>query len=93
MDEEVKNEVITEEVATEADPKAEKFKTLVNKRVNDVCKKLVNIGKLSNKSSYHYTEEEVEKIFTVLQEQLDSAKAKFSASKGDNSKTQEFIHL
>ena len=92
MGEEVKNEV-TEEVVTEADPKAEKFKALVNKRVNDVCKKLVNIGKLSNKSSYHYTEEEVEKVFAVLQEQLDFAKAKFSASKGDNSKTQEFIHL
>ena len=75
------------------DPKAKKFKELANKRVNDICKKILNIGKLSNKSSYHYTEEEVEKIFNVITEQVNDARAKFSATKSAPSDTKEFIHL
>lgn len=90
----------TEATATETadnaendDPKAKKFKELANKRVNDICKKILNIGKLANKNSYHYTEEEVEKIFKVITEQVNNARAKFSATKSTSSNTKEFIHL
>ena len=93
MDEQKVEEIVEETTATDVDPKAEKFRTLANKRVNDACKKIVNIGKLANKSSYHYTAEEVEKIFTVMQEQLDGAKAKFSAQKAEAGKAEVFIKL
>ena len=93
MDENKVEEAVEETTATEVDPKAEKFRTLANKRVNDACKKIINIGKLANRSSYHYTAEEVEKIFTVMQEQLDFAKAKFSAQKAEAGKSETFIEL
>ena len=39
--------------------KAEKFKALAEKRVNNAIKQLQLIGNLSNTSSYEYTDEQV----------------------------------
>lgn len=58
----------------------DKFKRLATKRVRNVIKKIENIGKLSS-PSYEYTDEEVEKIFSALQETLDNVKALFSAKR------------
>ena len=45
------------------------------------------IGNLSS-SSYEYSAEEVEKIFTTLQETLDKAKARFSPQRIEKQKFQ-----
>ena len=64
----------------EQENKHDKFKRLASKRVNDLMKKIKNIGNLSS-ANYEYSDEEVEKIFLSLQEALDNAKAKFQKGK------------
>ena len=64
----------------EAESKSDKFKRLATKRVTKALKTIELIGKLSS-SAYHYTEEEVEKIFSTLQQTVDNTKASFSSKK------------
>ena len=72
------------------DPKAEKFKTVATQRVNKLCHSIIVLGNLSNRSSYHYTEEQVNVIFDAIEEQVRQTRAKFNAP--PEAKT-EFIHL
>lgn len=55
-----------------------KFVELAENRVNRTIKDLRLIGNLSNRSAYEFTEEDVRKIFRVLQKELESAKGRFS---------------
>ena len=48
--------------------------------MTNALKKVELIGNLSS-SGYEYTQEEVDKIFTALQQTLDSTKARFSKVK------------
>lgn len=64
----------------EAESKHDKFKRLAAKRVTNAIKKIELIGHLSS-SGYESTPEEVEKIFTALQQTLDNTKSKFSKTK------------
>lgn len=63
-----------------SETKNEKFKRLATRRVRYVIRKIESIGKLSS-PSYEYTDDEVEKIFSALQETLDNVKALFTAKK------------
>lgn len=56
----------------------EKFKRLATYRTNLVLEKLRILGNLSNKSNYEYTEEDLKKIFSAIDEDLKRVKAKFS---------------
>ena len=67
---------IQEDVVGET--KGEKFKRLSAQRIQKAAKYIQALGNLSNKNSYDYTAEDVEKVFGYLQKQLDDAKAKFS---------------
>jgi hypothetical protein len=60
-----------------ADQKREKFVKLAEQRVNRALRELRLIGNLSNRSAYASTEEDVKKIFRVLQKELDTARARF----------------
>jgi hypothetical protein len=64
----------------EGESKHDKFKRLVSRRVTNAIKKIELIGNLSS-PGYEYTPEEVEKIFTSLQQILDTTKSKFSKAK------------
>lgn len=64
----------------EAESKHDKFKRLATQRVTNALKKVELIGNLSS-SSYEYTAEEIEKIFTSLQQTLDNTKGRFSKAK------------
>ncbi len=64
----------------EGENKHDKFKRLATLRVTNAIKKVELIGNLSS-SGYEYTPEEVEKIFTSLQQTLDNTKSRFSKSK------------
>lgn len=57
-----------------------RFKRLATKRVTNAIKRIELIGNLSG-YSYEYTEEEIDKIFTALQETLDNTKAMFLTKK------------
>jgi hypothetical protein len=59
----------------------ERFKRLASKRTNDILEKIRILGNCANKSSYEYTEEEVNKIFSEIDKQLKLTKAKFLAGK------------
>ena len=69
----------------EVETKHDKFKRLATQRVTNALKKVELIGNLAT-SSYEYSTEEVEKIFTSLQQTLDSTKNRFSKSKKEETK-------
>lgn len=61
----------------------ERFKRVAAKRTNEILEKIRILGNCSNKSSYEYTEEEVNKIFSEIDKQLKLIKTKFIAGKGE----------
>ena len=62
----------------------DKFKILAEKRVNNAIKQIRLVSNLSNKNSYSYEDNQVARIFSALQTELDTAKAKFKAGKQNN---------
>lgn len=73
--EEIEDE--TADVGTETESKGEKFKRLSAQRIQKASKYIQALGNLANKGSYDYTKEDVEKMFTYLQKQIDDTKSKF----------------
>ncbi|HAB53462.1 MAG TPA: hypothetical protein DCE80_15035 [Ignavibacteriales bacterium] len=65
----------------EKESRHERFKRLASKRTNEILEKIRILGNCSNKSSYEYTEEEINKIFSEIDKQLKLTKAKFLAGK------------
>lgn len=65
---------------TEAESKHDKFKRLAAQRVTNALKKIELIGNLSS-PGYEYAQEEVDKIFSALQQAIDNTKARFSKSR------------
>ena len=61
----------------QGESKHDKFKRIATKRVTNAIKKIELLGSLSG-YSYEYSEEEVEKIFSALQETVNNTKALFS---------------
>ena len=55
----------------------EKFVELANKRVTKAMHDIQIIGNLSNRSNYHYTEEDVSKIFKALNTELRACRKRF----------------
>lgn len=70
----------------EKESRNERFKRIASKRTNDILEKIRILGNCSNKSSYDYTEEEVNKIFSEIDKQLKLTKAKFLVGKRDRFK-------
>lgn len=64
----------------------ERFKRIAAKRTNEILDKIRILGNCSNKSSYEYAEEEVNKIFSELDKQLRLTKARFQAGKKERFK-------
>lgn len=64
----------------------ERFRRIASKRTNEILEKIRILGNCSNKSSYEYTEEEVNKIFNEIEKQLKFTKAKFLAGKRERFK-------
>ena len=70
----------------EQESRHERFKRIASKRTNDILEKIRILGNCANKSSYEYTEEEVNKIFSEIDKQLKLTKAKFITGKKDRFK-------
>jgi len=61
----------------EQESRHERFKRVASKRTNEILEKIRILGNCANKSSYEYTEDEVNKIFSEIDKQLKLTKAKF----------------
>ena len=58
--------------------KAEKFVRLGEYRVNKAIEAIGRIENLSNRSSYEYTEEQVEAMFSMMEKRLAEVKSRFA---------------
>ena len=58
--------------------KAEKFVRLGEYRVNKAIEAIGRIENLSNRSSYEYTEEQVEAMFSMMEKRLSEVKGRFA---------------
>lgn len=67
-----------------AETRSDRFKRLAIRRTNAVLDKLRLLGNLSNKSSYDYTDEELNRIFAAVESQLKLTKSRFN--KGEKRK-------
>jgi hypothetical protein len=59
----------------------QRFKRIAEKRTDKVLNSLRVLANCSNKSTYAYTEEEVNKVFRAIEEEAKVAKAKFKISR------------
>ena len=57
--------------------KRERFLKVAEARTNAVLEKIRVLGNCANRSLYEYKEEEVNKIFRVIQDKLNEIKHKF----------------
>lgn len=57
--------------------KEEKFLRMSKERIDKVEKAIDHLENLSNKASYSYTDQQVDKMFDYLTEKLENAKKKF----------------
>lgn len=62
----------------------ERFKRLATLRTNEVLKKLKILGNCANRNAYEYTEEDIKKIFSVIDKKLNEIKAKFQFSNNEH---------
>ena len=70
----------------EKETRHERFKRLASKRTNEILEKIRILGNCSNKSSYEYTEEEINKIFSEIDKKTRDIKARFRFSKKEEFK-------
>lgn len=59
----------------------ERFLNVAETRTKAVLEKIRILGNCSNKALYEYSQEEIDKIFRALQNQLNETKARFVAKR------------
>ena len=59
--------------------KKTRFNNLATKRTNEIMNRLRILSNCSDRRTYTYTDEEVEKIFKAIDEQVKIVKAKFKS--------------
>lgn len=57
--------------------KSERFKRIAGKRTNDILDKIRLLGNCSNRNTYEYSKDEVNKIFNEIEKNLKASKLKF----------------
>ncbi|MBO4847128.1 MAG: hypothetical protein J5525_12660 [Lachnospiraceae bacterium] len=80
MSDELREELEDEIEEKEGESRADKFKRLAPPRVNKVLKALDTLANCSG-SGYEYTEEQVEAMFTAIEDCVNETKAKFEKKK------------
>ncbi len=66
--------------------KREKFLRLATQRTKEILSRLRVLGNCGNRQIYEYTEGDVKKIFSAIDEQIKNVKAKFHFPKKDEFK-------
>lgn len=59
--------------------KNERFRRLAESRGNRLIREIMLLGNLSNQKNYNYSKEEVERLFSPIQQELDEVRALFNA--------------
>ena len=59
--------------------KRDKFVNLAEKRVNNAIKAIKIVGNLSNRSSYEYSDRDVQKIVSALRQEIQVLQQRFAA--------------
>lgn len=67
--------------------KRDKFVRLAESRVLKTIKDIRLIGNLSNKNNYAYTDKDVSKIISALEQEIKSMKVKFSSGEDKDEPT------
>lgn len=62
-----------------AENRRDKFKRLASKRTTNVLNQLRLLGNLSSKANYEYDEDDINKIFRAIDDQIRIIKAKFQS--------------
>ncbi|WP_024865626.1 hypothetical protein [Butyrivibrio sp. FCS014] len=65
-------------MATEQE-KSERFKRVAEGRTNKIIDQLRLLGNCANKSNYEYSDEDIKKIFSAIENELRLTKAKYQA--------------
>ena len=66
--------------------KRERFKRVAENRTNKIIESIRLLGNCSNKSNYDYSEEDVKKIFSAIENEIKAAKQKYQTKE----KTRKF---
>ena len=61
--------------------KAEAFRRLASQRTNAVLEKLRILGNCANRNLYDYTDEDVRRVFRIIETEVRRTRAKFSDTK------------
>ena len=69
------------------DIKRERFIKIAENRTNKIIYTLKLLGNCANKANYTYTEDEIKKIFSAIDQEVKNTKAKFNDT---NNKKKEF---
>lgn len=77
MKEELKEELIDNDLSNDKESKRDKFVRLAEARTQKSIDMIRKIGNLSNTNFYEYSREDIEAIFGTLEKELRSAKSKF----------------
>ena len=70
--------------------KKERFKNVASRRVQKVLDDLESLSKCANKSTYDYSDEDVRKMMSAVNNQVALLKASFSANSKSGKQTFEF---
>ncbi len=81
MSEAMENATVNTPAEKTEETKAEKFIRLGEYRINKAIDAISRIENLANRSSYDYTPEQVEAMFSVLESKVAEVKEKFAAVK------------
>ncbi len=65
--------------------KAERFKRVAEGRTNKIIDQIRLLGNCANRSNYEYSDEDIKKIFSAIENELKVTKAKYQ-SKAQNKK-------
>ena len=68
----------------EIESKHDRFIRIVEYRTNNIIKMIKLLGNCSNVSAYEYSEEEIDQIFSAIENELRKSKSRFSVNKKDN---------
>jgi len=66
--------------------KSEKFIRIAEARTNKIIVMIKLLGNCANTNTYDYSKEDMKKIFSAIEEELKSAKAKFEVSDNTDKK-------
>jgi len=69
---------VTTVAARKPDNKAERFRRISERRAKAVLRALNILSRCSNRSGYEYSQDQVARIFSALQERLDFVQTRFS---------------